>query len=122
MGIFKNWRKNREAADTPQTERATMQTGSYRQRVTDVSEAPPRKPPAEPELVNIDPHFHGSVETVGPGKNVFTPKRYVREDSGTHETLKIIDDSLSEDDEVSFDPYNTGQYDLTDNWHLRARK
>ncbi len=122
MGIFSNWRKNREAADTPKSVRPKSQTGSYRQRLTDTGDAPPRKQEAEPDLVEIDPHFHGTVETIGPGKNVYTPKRYVREDAGTHDTLKIIDDSLSEEDEESFDPYNTGRFDLPDNWRRRFKK
>jgi hypothetical protein len=47
---------------------------------------------------------------------------YVREDSGTHETLKIIDSSLNEaDDEDDIDPYNTGRFDPSRNWDKRSR-
>ena len=34
------------------------------------------------------------IEDAGPGKNVLIRNRFVREDTGTHETLKILDDSL----------------------------
>ncbi len=122
MGIFRNWLKNRDAAEASKPARPTGQTGSYRQRLTDANKSVPRRPEPEPELVDIDPHFHGTVESLGPGKNVYTPKRYVREETGTHETLKIIDDSLSDDEQDGFDPYNTGQFDLSRNWHLRAKK
>ncbi len=52
------------------------------------------------------------------------PRRtqYVREDSGTHETLKIIDSSLDEPtDEDDIDPYNTGRFDPSRNWDKRSR-
>jgi hypothetical protein len=47
----------------------------------------------------------------------------VREDSGTHETLTIIDDALAEEeDESGGDPYNTGRFDRSKFWNLRNRK
>jgi len=64
------------------------------------------------------------VEDAGPGKNVLRPK-YAREDSGTHETLKILDAVASEDsdsDGSGFDPYNTGQFDRSRNWARHIRK
>ncbi|MBT8098525.1 MAG: hypothetical protein KJO82_02180 [Gammaproteobacteria bacterium] len=65
----------------------------------------------------------GHIEDGGPGKNVYIRNRYVREDTGTHETLKILDDSMLEsDDEGGADPYNTGQFDRSKSWNLRTRK
>ena len=74
-------------------------------------------------MVDIDPHAYGRVEEVGPGKSVYTPKKYIREDTGTHDTLKIVDESLAiSEDQDGFDPYNTGRFDRPDKWRLRARK
>lgn len=66
----------------------------------------------------------GRIEEVGPGKNVLVRNKYVREDTGTHETLKIIDDSLVEkEDDGGIDPYNTGRFDRSKSWDsFRSRK
>ena len=65
----------------------------------------------------------GNIETQGPGKNVLVRSKFHREDTGTHETLKIIDESLGEgDDGGGIDPYNTGQFDRSKNWDKRFRK
>ncbi len=66
----------------------------------------------------------GKIVNGGSGKNVLIRNRYVREDSGTHETLKIIDDSILEsDDEFGLDPYNTGRFDRSRSWDSsRSRK
>jgi len=50
-------------------------------------------------------------------------KKFVREDTGTHETLTILDDSvLDSGEEAGIDPYNTGEFDRSKNWekHLRS--
>ena len=48
--------------------------------------------------------------------------RYVREDTGTHETLKIVDDSIPERvDEGGFDPYNSGEFDRARHWERNFR-
>lgn len=45
------------------------------------------------------------------------PNRQVREDADNHETLSIVDDSMTDSgEEMGFDPYNTGQFDRTKNW------
>lgn len=121
MGIFSNWRKNRDGSDTPQPVRPTGQTGSYRQRLTDTREAEPQKSAAEPDLVDFDPHFHGTLETVGPGKNIFTPK-HVLEETGPHDTLRIVDDTHEKDEQDTFDPYNTGRFDMARHRHPRKEK
>jgi hypothetical protein len=54
---------------------------------------------------------------------VLVRSRYVREDTGTHETLKILDDSVLEPAEKEeFDPYNTGRFDRSKSWDAPARK
>ena len=84
---------------------------------------PPASPnPGEPEVVPADPDTEGRVETVGPGKNVLIRNRYVREETGTYETLKIVDDSLVDSgEETGIDPYNTGDFDRSKNWDKRFR-
>lgn len=83
----------------------------------------PRKKPRTPDLVDFDSAVGGRIEDGGPGKNILIRNKYVREDSGTHETLKIIDDSLLEDEEeVGIDPYNTGRFDRSQSWNLRNKK
>lgn len=65
----------------------------------------------------------GHIETIGPGKNVLVGSRLEREDTGTHETLRIIDDSLVDDgDDGGIDPYNTGDFDRSKHWDKRFRK
>lgn len=67
--------------------------------------------------------LHGHVEDGGSGKNVLVRSKYIREDTGTHETLKIIDNSIADSGEESgFDPYNTGKFDRSRNWNSRTGK
>ena len=79
-------------------------------------------PARQPEFVDLDPHAGGRIESTGPGKNVLIRNKYVREDSGTHDALQILDDSmLDTEEEVGFDPYNTGQFDRSRNWDKRTK-
>jgi len=65
----------------------------------------------------------GRIEDGGPGKNVLIRNKYLREDSGTHDNLRILDDSILEsDDEDGLDPYNTGRFDRSKNWQFRNRE
>ena len=76
-----------------------------------------------PSSVDFDSEVHGRIEDGGPGKNVLIRNKYVREDSGTHDNLKIIDESLLvPDEEDGFDPYNTGRFDKSKNWNSRTIK
>lgn len=84
--------------------------------------AKPERAQQTPSLVEFDADLGGRIEDAGPGKNVLVRNKYLREDTGTHETLKIVDDSLIETGEqTGFDPYNTGQFDRSRNWS-RTRK
>jgi hypothetical protein len=72
--------------------------------------------------VEFDGHVAGHIENLGPGKNVLVRNRYVREDTGTHETLRILDESRAESEEgAGFDPYNTGNFDRSRNWEKRRK-
>ena len=77
----------------------------------------------EPSLVDFETELGGRIDDGGPGKNVLIRNKYVREDSGTHETLKIIDHTLFEDEEeIGTNPYDTGRFDRSQSWNLRPKK
>lgn len=64
----------------------------------------------------------GRIEDAGPGKNVLIRSKYVREDTGTHEVLKIVDESLLDDEQNGgIDPYNTGRFDRSKSWTNRSK-
>ncbi len=79
--------------------------------------------PFQANSVEFDAEVQGRVEDGGPGKNVLIRNKYLREDTGTHESLKILDDSMIDSGEESgFDPYNTGRFDRSRNWNTRTGK
>lgn len=72
--------------------------------------------------MKANPNITGRIEDGGPGKNVLVRTKYQREDTGTHETLKIIDDEAFLDaNEDGIDPYNTGKFDRSKHWDKRNR-
>ncbi len=122
METIKNWFRNRfPARESARTDlRATNSVQVKRLRPP-----PPQRPAVQngPDIVEIDPDLQGRIESMGPGKNVLIRNRFVREDSGTHETLKILDDSMVDSgEETGLDPYNTGSFDRSKNWDHRFRK
>lgn len=87
------------------------------------------RPPAQrpkgqrPQLVPLNTTVSGKVVDGGPGKNVLIRNKFVREETGTHDTLKILDETALETDEASgIDPYNTGRFDRAKSWETRFRK
>ena len=121
MAKLKNWLKERFFDGDPTPPASLRKTGSY----TTPPAAPPKKkvPRPTPEYLDVDPSVHGKIESQGPGKNVLIRNRYVREDTGTHETLTILDDSAIETgEETGIDPYNTGGFDRSRKWDQRFRK
>jgi hypothetical protein len=121
MQGLKSWFKDRfSSGESPQPPRAGN-NGTYRQRLA-AAEKPVHQSP-EARVVRVDTHIPGRIESQGPGKNVFVPSPYVREDLGTHDSLKILDPSLIEDDEEDgIDPYNTGVFERPRKWDQRFRK
>ena len=121
MGTLKNWFKGRfatqEAAPSPNPSVSAIRPKPRAARPK------PAKPEYSPDFVEGDVSYDGHIESLGPGKNVLVRKRFVREDTGTHETLKILDDSVVDTGEESgLDPYNTGGFDRSKNWDQRFRK
>jgi len=102
-----------------QTRRAAVGVRPPAQRQA-ARHAPPPRPP-EPAFTS---DAGGRIEDGGPGKNILVRSKYVREDTGTHEVLKIVDESLfdSEPDDTGIDPYNTGRFDRSQSWNHRYRK
>ena len=102
----------RPAAKPPQT----------RYRPSIVRQKPDDRPPAPGTAEKLDPRVAGRIEDGGPGKNILMRTKYQREDTGTHETLRIIDeDALKNPDEDGIDPYNTGKFDRSKHWDKRFR-
>jgi len=127
MKRFTNWLTSKilpkKASSDPKLSRTgahLAHTGGHTApRVARPKQAVPR---SQPEYVDLDPHVEGRIEDNGPGKNVLIRNKYVREDTGTHETLKILDDSMFDTkEEEGIDPYNTGQFDRSKNWDKRLK-
>jgi hypothetical protein len=118
MQRFMKWLASKISPEKEPPPRPLRQTGPR------VRPKPAVPKPAEPEDLEFSGELGGKIVDGGPGKNVLVRNKYVREDSGTHETLKIIDDSLvEENDEGGADPYNTGRFDRSKSWDSsRSRK
>lgn len=118
---LKNWLKNRFSSAEPATSEALRRSGYYQGHQQAAANDPDKE--LTPDFVELDPQLHAEVESLGPGKNVLVRNRFVREDTGTHETLKILDDSAVDSGEAAgLDPYNTGSFDRSKNWDQRFRK
>ena len=76
-----------------------------------------------PEYVELDLETAGKLQDSESGNNDLIRNKYQREDTGTHDNLKIIDDSMIDSgEETGIDPYNTGNFDRSRNWDKRFRK
>jgi hypothetical protein len=97
---------------------------TLRQTAPRVRPKPAKQTPAQAEAVEFTGEVGGKIMDGGPGKNVLVRNKYVREDTGTHETLTIIDDSILDTaDEDDSDPYNSGRFDRSKSWDSsRSRK
>ncbi len=116
---LKNWLSG---GTSPSPAEAPLSATNVRTRPKSSSVKARPKPQPEAPL-EFEANLSGTIESHGPGKNVFVRKRYIREDTGTHESLKIVDDSLQADDnDAGIDPYNTGKFDRSQNWDMRFRK
>ena len=111
---------SRSGAQIRQTGSHSLRTGGH---ATPRSAKPkPANSGNQPDYVDLGPHLGGRIEDNGPGKNVLIRNKYVREDTGTHETLKILDDSIIDTrEEQGIDPYNTGRFDRSRNWDKRTK-
>jgi hypothetical protein len=118
------WFNSRFSASSKPKAATVRKSGIYKSPAATAARRPAKHnvPRPQPEFVEVDPHIKGTIEDNGVGKNVLIRNKYVREDTGTHETLKILDDSILEDDDSDgIDPYNTGEFDRSKNWDKRFR-
>ena len=121
---LKNWLGRRfsaekSSADTSLRESGMRPSPRAAEKPAAAKQAVPRR---QPEYVELDPTLSGKVEDNGPGKNVLIRNKYVREETGTHESLTILDDSIVDSgEETGIDPYNTGGFDRSRNWDKRFR-
>lgn len=127
--FLKNWFGRSKSEDTAEAMDMFRKTGSHRALKPTVrppqtrTAAPTANKPSAEQPAAEEQTGGSSIENNGPGKNVLVRKRYVREDTGTHETLKILDDSVIEAEEESgLDPYNTGRFDRSKHWDKRYLK
>jgi hypothetical protein len=103
---------------------ARLRVAPARRRAAAVREAKAVQPRRR-ETAGIDPdtELGSRILDGGPGKNILAHTTFIREDTGTHETLKIVDtDLVDAGEESGFDPYNTGRYDRSANWAKRTRE
>ena len=125
MQRFLDWLSSKFSSGKAAPPRDLSRTGAHLMK-TGGHTAPRQKrpkqavPKRQPEYVDVDPHIHGDIENLGPGKNVLIRNKFLREDTGTHETLKILDDSIIDtQEEEGMDPYNSGEFDRSKNWEKR---
>ena len=122
---IKNWLRGRRSKAKPANVAELTKSGVHaaRRRPRPASAAREEVPRRSPESAESDEILANRIESNGPGKNVLIRNKFVREDTGTHETLKILDDSLVDSgEEAGIDPYNTGGFDRSRNWDKRFGK
>jgi len=93
-------------------------------RATAATQARRSQPSPTSDYVEFDASIDGKIDDAGPGKNVWRRNKYVREDTGTHDTLCILGEApiTESNDQDGIDPYNTGRFDRSKNWDKRFRK
>jgi hypothetical protein len=127
MKRFFRWLASKISPQTASPTQDLTQTGAHLRRTgrhalsSGVGHRP-AVPSRQPEVINFDVDDKDSIDDLGAGKNVLI-RKLVREDTGTHETLTILDDNAIDTQEQSgIDPYNTGRFDRSKNWDKRFRK
>lgn len=122
---IKNWLKDRFSKEQPAAAPDLRQSGAHaaQRQPRPTKAARQEVPRRKPEFVEPNEVLADRIESNGPGKNVLIRNKFVREDTGTHETLKILDDSIVDSgEETGIDPYNTGGFDRSRNWDKRFGK
>ena len=117
---LKNWFKKRPSEVKSAASPELRMTGAH--KAPHQTRPVPKVPRRNPEFVDADEDLSSEIESNGPGKNVLIRNKFIREDTGTHETLTILDDSLVDSgEETGLDPYNTGGFDRSKNWDRRTK-
>lgn len=123
MTRFFRWLANKFSPQQAPSNTDLTKSGRYmRQTGRHAALGKPAVPDRQPEVVRFKGLSDGRIENLGPGKNVLI-RKYVREDTGTHETLTILDENaIDTEEETGIDPYNTGRFDRSKHWDKRSRK
>ncbi len=109
LAKLKNWFKDKTPTD--ESDSANRSNGTGRYGIAQQSIKKPDNAAASKR-----------VQDANANKNAPTRNQYIREETSTHETLKILDSSLPDpDEENGIDPYNTGGFDRSKNWNNRFR-
>ncbi|HWM28587.1 MAG TPA: hypothetical protein VNQ14_09020 [Woeseiaceae bacterium] len=112
-----------EAAAEPDFQQTGVRVRPPHARPGETRAAETLTPDTRPEMVKFRAELGGQISDGGPGKNVLVRSKFVREESGTHDNLKILDGALfEEEEEDGIDPYNTGRFDRAKSWEFRSRK
>ena len=118
---LKNWIRQYLGGDEPAGTPPPYKSGAH----VAPRPAPAKKkvPRPNPEFVEADEKLAEKADNDDSDENDLIRNKYVREDTGTHETLKILDDSMVDSgEEPGLDPYNTGGFDRSRNWERRFGK
>ena len=118
------WLARKISPDKEAPQNSLRRTGDRRMPQPAKRPRPKIEAQTKSDTVDFAAELGGKIEDGGPGKNVLVRNKYVREDTGTHETLTIVDDSLLDaDEDDGLDPYNTGRFDRSKSWDSsRSRK
>ena len=118
MKKIRNWLKNR-GLDADESAPATFKNAGASRQVAPRKTVKPR--PA-PDFIQKPAPGAPKTQNAASGESGLSRNKFVREDTGTHETLKILDDSIIDSgEEPGIDPYNTGGFDRSKNWNNRFR-
>jgi hypothetical protein len=127
--VLKNLFRGKAEDEPRQPEDILRRSGAYRpkqgQMVQPATAARPQTVSARENRASNggSARLKGTIEDRGPGKNVLVHSTMKREETGTHEKLSILDDSLMPGkEETGIDPYNTGKFDRSKNWDKRFRE
>ena len=124
MKRFFNWLADRISPRKSPPRVDLSRTGQHQAPKKKGASGKPAVPRSQPEYIDFDANVDGQIDSAGPGKNVLKRSKHIRDETSTHETLTIIDESVESgaSDDDGIDPYNTGQFDRSKNWDKRFRK
>ena len=107
MARIVDWLKTKLGLEEP--EEPSWRSRTYaRPRARPTPGKPAAPAMAKLRAVDFAADVIGKIIDGGPGKNVLIRNKYTLADTATHETVKILDDSILEsDEEIGAYPYNT---------------
>jgi hypothetical protein len=119
MKRFMNWLTNKTSSKKASTAPVLRPSGSRHEPLLHAPK--PAIPKRQSGYSDISAPAEERVDDDAQPEKVLIRNKYVREDTGTHETLKILDDSLLDAEEEGLDPYNSGRFDRSKNWGTRFK-